>query len=537
MPTFRTLIPKSDFPLPKEAPKQTRNRHTDAEWDDLKPTILQLYLRDKMTAPLILEMLNKEYGFKTSLRSLRQKLNQWQCGKNLSHNDMLYVLAKSNQRRSQGKNTEFFYHGQALTGDRLGRFLQRGGPSDSSVNLCNFNLPNTPEGVSYQSPVSGNSASPFPSSPPLVIEPGCKDLPRELLCCDDAITITLGYMRASEPDPCKITHKHQVGKLAMMLRGVKITADDQRRILRRAYEIAVDTRNSMKLTSHLNGVSARGLSVENTMQIDSLFVCSPTDSWDDDLMKRCMLQQILKSRLFRQGIRLISGSDEELCPSLRPLSKEDGAEMKYMVDRAVGADFRHYPTSKSLEIYIRVPRRDLAGVVFARFSLFIEVQPGPKCSVCEVDVLTAHFLNSTAGISINVPLTQGLEPLHTRTLGPLDIISKTGAWNEVVSHIMGFESLAACRVKHSSQENFHCIDRYEIPFEQGGWDPLGKSERQQTFQAYPLHREHICSNRCSNLNDWHQVDDSGEFDAYPVDPDNHLSGSADDEWNPSPNGS
>ena len=70
-----------------------------------------------------------------SVKSRRQflaKLSAWGINKNLKLPHMKILMAKRAARRQQGKETEFFLHGQPSAMERIERAVQRVGSSVSA---------------------------------------------------------------------------------------------------------------------------------------------------------------------------------------------------------------------------------------------------------------------------------------------------------------------------------------------------------------------------------------------------------------------
>lgn len=158
MPFHTPLAPKSTpqpsrlemVPTPMGSLPKQRIRHSDEEWDELKPIVTRLFIDENKTASRLLEDLQQSHGFRTrfvfhtslswltclsphrglfltrySLRVLKEKLDQWDLRKNLKQSEMKILLAKRNYRSSAGKNTVFYYKGRELSDERLVRAGKR----------------------------------------------------------------------------------------------------------------------------------------------------------------------------------------------------------------------------------------------------------------------------------------------------------------------------------------------------------------------------------------------------------------------------
>ncbi|KXJ96164.1 hypothetical protein Micbo1qcDRAFT_201481 [Microdochium bolleyi] len=99
----------------------------------------------------VVQVLEDNHGFKTGVRSLKIRLDQWGFNKNLTNAAMKSLIAKQDLRKSHGKDTTFVHHGAPIHSARLetfGKRHARGNDSDPSHDAP------TPEGIEYFTPRS-----------------------------------------------------------------------------------------------------------------------------------------------------------------------------------------------------------------------------------------------------------------------------------------------------------------------------------------------------------------------------------------------
>ncbi|KAI5460749.1 hypothetical protein BGZ63DRAFT_250200 [Mariannaea sp. PMI_226] len=91
MDSFRSLAPRPPAHRPLlvgpprphlNAQKQRRHRHTDKEWEAIKPHILQLYQRENKTEKRVRDILSRKFNFETGCRTFKSKVREWGIEKN-----------------------------------------------------------------------------------------------------------------------------------------------------------------------------------------------------------------------------------------------------------------------------------------------------------------------------------------------------------------------------------------------------------------------------------------------------------------------
>ncbi|KAH8664540.1 hypothetical protein BX600DRAFT_301390 [Xylariales sp. PMI_506] len=156
MATQRRLAPRPGSeallaqPEPKPLPQQ-RTSHSESEWVEMKDKITEMFINNRKNAEEILKDLEESYGFKTGLRALKAKLNQWKVRKNIKQKEMRIIIAKIDHRTSQGKDTLVKHGGLEIEATRLNNFRKRGSKNACSPML--YDAP-TPPHIDISTPPS-----------------------------------------------------------------------------------------------------------------------------------------------------------------------------------------------------------------------------------------------------------------------------------------------------------------------------------------------------------------------------------------------
>ncbi|KAJ1323221.1 Clr5 domain-containing protein [Microdochium nivale] len=133
-----------------QAPRAAKQHHGAAEWARLKPIIRELFFVGEMKIKDVAQVLEIDHNFKTSLRSLQIRLDEWGYNKKLTKPAMKILIAKEDERKSRGKDTAFTLHGSHMKPERLATFRKRFAneydprpPPDAA----------TPDGIEYSTPL------------------------------------------------------------------------------------------------------------------------------------------------------------------------------------------------------------------------------------------------------------------------------------------------------------------------------------------------------------------------------------------------
>ncbi|KAJ8130156.1 hypothetical protein O1611_g3472 [Lasiodiplodia mahajangana] len=507
MPEYRKLCTIAPLPAAyRQQQKQRRNRYTDEEWARQKDNILRLYREN--SAQQVLEILRRDFNFPIGLRILRDKLREWGApNKNLSHDDMTFVQKKRRQLRIEGKQTQFYHCSQPLAIERLERFDQR---FSKPTKPDSSPLPETPDAITYDTP------KPIPQVTPDTIQPEyCQAQPPE--SPEAGIMLVFTYIRAREPDSRNITHKHQMGKLAMQSSGISLEFRDQERLLLEAYQTGVEMRKRILLPEKGQALlPTNSLTLERGIHTTCFWATYPTDRTFDDDMKHTMIHYVQHAKFLQSTLRLLLLDMDNWTERWFPIKEEEGRELKRIIEGEMGSNTAYYPALTFLDLYVRISTPAPNTPILAKVSLGTDTQKVPVCSICETDVFSIQLFGTHQAISITIPLTKAPDPVHPPLMGDISTSFLKGGWEAAVAQSAGFQLLAPCQKLTSFEEQYEpCLERYEIRCDRGEWDPLVSSEYLEAFQAFPVEREHICCNRCCLTSPQTKEKDEKEFNAYP----------------------
>jgi hypothetical protein len=125
--------------------KLTRLFRNDQKWDALKEAIHRIYVVENNSLPSTMQQIKQKYGFKASLvtqfpvtqrslltksirpRKWKSKLKEWKFDKYLSDADKRVIVAKTEKRAREGKDTIFFHGESEITAERIQNFKRRNG--------------------------------------------------------------------------------------------------------------------------------------------------------------------------------------------------------------------------------------------------------------------------------------------------------------------------------------------------------------------------------------------------------------------------
>lgn len=436
----------------------------------------------------------------TSRRQLFAKLKEWGVGRNLRQHEMRAVLSKKEERMLNfGKDTEFFYHGQPLTAERLERFSQRPSGKDNSEELVyagpNFffglkifayRILDTPPGVTYGTPKADSVSS-------LLHESIDVFYPLLLVLSQQDVELTnfFGCFPMGEPCPQQVTHRHQLGKLSMNLMGAS-TEESPENILFRFYQLGAELHRAV--------VSGRQESqgIPHTRRLNSTIPWACVVSSDDGIfnepMKDSLIHQVKHMNLCQIVSSLLRQNQEPWDHDWHHLENEKAKDLRGLGEKLFVSNSSHYSGIAFLDLFMG---HTMKGPTVMKISLGVDVQSGPHCSLCDLDVVTIDYLHSESAVTINIPLPRPGKRPQTKKTPYTWTTKQKGAWKSMGHQLKGWEASTTCRRKPKLAPQFElCQAQFEVVFEPGHWDPLGTVERPEMFQAHPRERGHICCN-CS----------------------------------------
>ncbi|KAI1109592.1 hypothetical protein F5Y14DRAFT_431910 [Nemania sp. NC0429] len=98
--------------------------HSPEVWEDVKPHIEQLYLRENLRLKDVMAILVQQQGFHASVKMYKTKLAQWKFFKNNRQIDVASILKLQRQRQKIGKDSTFRRNGRPVN---LDAYIKRSG--------------------------------------------------------------------------------------------------------------------------------------------------------------------------------------------------------------------------------------------------------------------------------------------------------------------------------------------------------------------------------------------------------------------------
>ncbi|RDW59558.1 hypothetical protein BP6252_12645 [Coleophoma cylindrospora] len=115
-------------------PSRPRAKITESEWQMHRAQLERYHKTEKLND--IIQLMDREHGFRPSRRQYIQKFKEWELCKNVPKRDMKVMIRKAAQRTANGKDaTVFQWHGQLVESHKLDRFRQQ---------FPDWELPNSP---------------------------------------------------------------------------------------------------------------------------------------------------------------------------------------------------------------------------------------------------------------------------------------------------------------------------------------------------------------------------------------------------------
>lgn len=341
------------------------------------------------------------------------------------------------------------------------------------------------------------------------------------------ITSIVGYIPVAEPDPNKITHRHQVGKFSICLNRVCLEQDTER-ILHQAYEASLEIHKFIDSTMQ-DAKPTPSSAQQPANQNKCFWITSSENDVLNDTMKDVFLHFVKGLPLFRKILSLLQ---HDVNQDWHPLRDGDERHLRSIIQKVFSKDPKIPTGIVFFNLCLLFKTQNEVDLV-SKVSVGVDKRHGSQCPVCEVDSFTMDFFGTEGAIAINVPLTKERQPWTVRHQLVTSKTSLDGLWRNITSRQKGFQILDPCqkRSKFESRDE-PCLAQYEIELDCGKWDPITTAQRDEIFDVFPVEMGHSCCNCRPNF----QKSKLGEekFEAFPEDvqefkplPD------SEDAWDPS----
>ncbi|KAK1831461.1 Clr5 domain-containing protein [Podospora conica] len=135
------------LPVPAPTPRPPRRKPTQStppstakpDFAKYKDVITDLYWRQDMALPKVVEMMAKEHKFIASVRQYKKKFKTWNLDKNITKDESEAMYRLQRIRRRRGKESAFYRHGLLLESGKVSRSIKSHGfgyePRDDQVAL------------------------------------------------------------------------------------------------------------------------------------------------------------------------------------------------------------------------------------------------------------------------------------------------------------------------------------------------------------------------------------------------------------------
>ncbi|KFY25746.1 hypothetical protein V491_01607, partial [Pseudogymnoascus sp. VKM F-3775] len=140
--------------------------NNNTTWDDIKSDAFRFYMDEGKDLKTTMAAIREIHGFKASERTWKLKFDEWCYKKNMSKEDMQWIVAKRAKRTAEGKDTAFDYYGTQVTTKRIENFKRRkteeGPVSMSTPPNIVYSTPAGPESLSasFESPSAASESLP-----------------------------------------------------------------------------------------------------------------------------------------------------------------------------------------------------------------------------------------------------------------------------------------------------------------------------------------------------------------------------------------
>ncbi|KAH8662817.1 hypothetical protein BGZ60DRAFT_432852 [Tricladium varicosporioides] len=127
--------------LGQEDLRPARKRKRGSDWEMMKADIYRIYMdedNDLKTTKTMISLIPGFESFNACDRTWKEQLDAWHFVKKVKHEDMEIMIAKEQQRASEGKSTEFTYWQRRVEPEKLERAKKRGNARELSPSVGMF---------------------------------------------------------------------------------------------------------------------------------------------------------------------------------------------------------------------------------------------------------------------------------------------------------------------------------------------------------------------------------------------------------------
>jgi hypothetical protein len=154
---------KMATPSKKRKRESSRIYDCSQRWEDARTDIFRIYIQENKPLEATMAAILESHGLparsvempttvrnankNSSERRWKDKFREWGYTKNITRDEMQFVVAKDKERREEGKDTNWFYRDTIITTKRIENFKRRTGEAPPTTGelyiysiLCSSNI-------------------------------------------------------------------------------------------------------------------------------------------------------------------------------------------------------------------------------------------------------------------------------------------------------------------------------------------------------------------------------------------------------------
>lgn len=189
-----TLYSSNDAVVPTVAATNPSGWATTQSWARHQPLIKQLYLYEKKPLAEVMRIMERQHGFRATVKMYKTHIKQWGLDKKNKVSEMRAIVRKNKQRADQGKGSIVRVRGQLRDFAEVVRYWNRKGESIDRIIARQTASP-TPEAVELSTP-----------TPSPILTPHEFAIPERLFRCIrnyfDGSFESGTWVRTEPTDPC-----------------------------------------------------------------------------------------------------------------------------------------------------------------------------------------------------------------------------------------------------------------------------------------------------------------------------------------------
>ncbi|CZR50274.1 uncharacterized protein PAC_00146 [Phialocephala subalpina] len=141
--------------LPPLITRNIRRPLSNEDWEAQRATFQRLYSTEDKTLQEVIEVMEKEYGFRATKKQYKTKIKRWGLEKNVKDKEMSTIVRKERKRREvDGKESEFLVRGRVVPQEKIRRYMKRTETSAHAALSQTSPAASTPSDIFYHTPTA-----------------------------------------------------------------------------------------------------------------------------------------------------------------------------------------------------------------------------------------------------------------------------------------------------------------------------------------------------------------------------------------------